>query len=621
MLREINCFVPAAGLGERMRPITDCIPKPLLPILGMPVLGHVLEKLSSLPVRQIGVNLHYKKEAIMDWIEKSPYRDTVLFFPENPVLDTGGALKNAGPFLSGSSIFLVHNSDILSDIDLARLLDHHNASGNMATLAVHDCKRFNTLAVDVLGCLKGVTARGYQADISKERIAAYTGIAVYDMEFLKFLPEGKSSVVDVWIKAAASGCRIGTMDVTGAYWADVGTPAAYASAVFDSLRAAGETVYFHPESDGCSEARLDGHNVAEKGCRIGPGVSLRNCIVLPGGVADRGAYENCIIGPDFVLPIVESGTVAASSDSAVLIGVGGSDRKYFRVKRDSKTAVMMKCAEGDPDFARHIEYTRFFRKFALPVPGLLSVDAEKMSALFEDLGDISLYSWLKCPRTGNQVERVYRKALDVLVTLHGSVSDNVDGCPLLAKRIFDYDHLRWETAYFIERFVVGLRGMSIPDAAMLDDEFNMLALRVDAFPKTVVHRDFQSQNIMITQTETPGIIDYQGARMAPPAYDVVSLLWDPYYRLDDAMRDGLIGYYMDCMNDGGSNVEQFMATLLPCRMQRHMQALGAYGFLSSVKGKRYFLKHVPEALRMLKEETALARDEYPALYALVAGLY
>ncbi|MGD0282098.1 MAG: phosphotransferase [Dissulfurispiraceae bacterium] len=620
MRKEINCFVPAAGLGERMRPITDCIPKPLLPILGMPVLGHVLEKLSRLPVRQIGVNLHYKKEAIMDWIEKSPYKDTVLYFPEDPVLDTGGALKNAGPFLSGSSIFLVHNSDILSDIDLARLLDHHNASGNMVTLAVHDCKRFNTLAVDGRGCLKGVIARGYRTDVSKERVAAYTGIAVYDMEFLKFLPEGKSSVVDAWIKAAASGCTIGTMDVTGAYWADIGTPAAYASAVFDSLRADGETVYFHPESGGCSEARIDGHNVVEKGCSIGPGASLRNCIVLPGGVAVRGAYENCIIGPDFALSFVESATVATLADGATLIGVGGSDRKYFRVERDGETAVMMKCAAGDPDFARHIEYTLFFRKFALPMPGLISVDAEKMSALFEDLGDISLYSWLKCPRTGSQVERVYRKALDVLVTLHGTVTDNVGECPLLANRIFDHDHLRWETAYFMERFVVGLRCMSIPDAAMLDYEFNSLALKVDAFPKAVVHRDFQSQNIMITQTESPGIIDYQGARMAPPAYDVVSLLWDPYYRLDDAMRAGLIGYYMDCMNAGGSDVAKFMETLLPCRLQRHMQALGAYGFLSSVKGKKYFLKHVPEALRMLKEETALAGDEYPALYALVMKL-
>jgi aminoglycoside/choline kinase family phosphotransferase len=215
------------------------------------------------------------------------------------------------------------------------------------------------------------------------------------------------------------------------------------------------------------------------------------------------------------------------------------------------------------------------------------------------------------------------KALDLLVMLHGTVTDNVAGCPLLAGRIFDYEHLRWETAYFIERFVVGLRGMDIPHAAVLDDEFNRLALKADAFPKTVVHRDFQSQNIMVVQPDTPRLIDYQGARMAPPAYDVVSLLWDPYYRLDDSARTSLLEYYSDSMHavrGAHFDIEQFIETLLTCRLQRHMQALGAYGFLSSIKGKKYFLKHVPEALRMLKEETDMARDEYPALHALVRAL-
>ncbi len=626
MHKEVRCFVPAAGLGERMRPISDYLPKPLLPVLGKPVLGHVLEKLSrlgGLAVHHIGINLHHKKEPIREWVENSPYKGSVFFFPEDHILDTGGALKNAESFLSEGGVFLVHNADILSDFDLAKLLEHHHASGNMLTLAVHDCLRFNTVAVDSSGNLIGVAGKSYLSDPAKGHMMAYTGIAVYDRAFLKFLPDGKSSVVDAWINAAAAGCRACTMDVTGSYWADLGTPAAYASAVFDSLRAEGETVYFHPESRGCAGTGIDGYIVAEKGCSIEQGVSLRNCIVLPGGIAVRGAYENCIIGPGFALSFVESAAMAASADNGTLIGVGGSDRKYFRVQRNGRTAVMMKCEAGDPDFTRHMEYTLFFRKFAVPVPELINVDTEKMVALFEDLGDVSLYSWLKCPRPGLQVERLYRKALDVLVLLHGAVTDNVAVCPLLANRLFDYEHLRWETAYFIERFVVGLRRMVIPDAAMLDDEFNRLALKVDAFPKAAVHRDFQSQNIMVALHETTRLIDYQGARMAPPAYDVVSLLWDPYCRLDDAARTRLLDYYLDAMSalrGAHFDTEQFSETLLPCRLQRHMQALGAYGFLSSVKGKKYFLKFVPEALRMLRDEAALAKNDYPVLYALITKL-
>jgi aminoglycoside/choline kinase family phosphotransferase len=119
----------------------------------------------------------------------------------------------------------------------------------------------------------------------------------------------------------------------------------------------------------------------------------------------------------------------------------------------------------------------------------------------------------------------------------------------------------------------------------------------------------------------PRFIDYQGARMAPPAYDVASVLWDPYHRLDDGVRERLLGYYVSEMTTATAfDAPRFMQSLLPCRLQRHMQALGAYGFLSAVKGKQYFLKHVPEALRLLKAEAAAVRPEYPELARLIARL-
>jgi aminoglycoside/choline kinase family phosphotransferase len=135
----------------------------------------------------------------------------------------------------------------------------------------------------------------------------------------------------------------------------------------------------------------------------------------------------------------------------------------------------------------------------------------------------------------------------------------------------------------------------------------------------VIHRDFQCQNIMITRGGIPRVIDFQGARMAPAAYDVASILWDPYHRLDDSIRDRLIDYYLEEMKRRSAGFDEalFRDGLISCRLQRHMQALGAYGFLSVVKGKNYFLKHVPEALRLLKEETAATKNDYPELYKLV----
>ena len=81
----------------------------------------------------------------------------------------------------------------------------------------------------------------------------------------------------------------------------------------------------------------------------------------------------------------------------------------------------------------------------------------------------------------------------------------------------------------------------------------MLAESVDSFPKAVVHRDFQSQNIMITRNGTPRLIDYQGARMGPPAYDLASILWDPYYRLEEDMRERLVCCYIEKMRAGLSS--------------------------------------------------------------------
>ncbi len=249
---------------------------------------------------------------------------------------------------------------------------------------------------------------------------------------------------------------------------------------------------------------------------------------------------------------------------------------------------------------------------------------------------------------------MFKRVLDILVIIHIHATEHVSECPLLQQRLFDYDHLRWETQYFLDRFVKGIMNMDGLDIPALDSEFRMLALKVDAFPKTIVHRDFQSQNIMITKKGIPRVIDYQGSRIGPPSYDVVSILWDPYFRLDDDLRERLLEYYIHKVippspplqkeenntdiplfsalrripASGGSPgrrrgegkegegeifMNDFRATLLPCRLQRHMQALGAYGYLSRVKGKKHFLKYVPEALRLLKEACALSKDEYPEL--------
>jgi NDP-sugar pyrophosphorylase family protein/aminoglycoside/choline kinase family phosphotransferase len=643
----VNLFLPAAGLGVRLRPITKHLPKPLLPILGKPIIGLILGKLISICDGKIGVNLHYHQDMVRRWFQDSPYEQRVTFFPENPILGTGGALKNAEAFLSGGP-FLVHNADILLDIPFSKLIEAHLSSGNIATLVTHRHPLLSNVVIDENDCVVDVENPGAsQPDRTRlARKVAFTGIALYSPEILQFLPAGESHATTAWLAAARAGRAVKTMDVTGSYWNDVGNPATYAAAVMDTLRTIGET--FH-QSPGATVGNIDasGYVVIERGGSVQDGSRLRNCIVMPGANVS-GSNENCIIGPDYRVQLTDaqmqpsahaalakdvglSGPLFASFDlqatgekgsigAAVLIGFGGSDRRYYRVRKGAMTAVLMECGKDDPDYDRHVSYTTFFAARGVPVPRLLGTDARTKRAVFEDLGDLSLYTFLRYAGP-DRVEEVYRAVIDILVRVHGPATDHVHECTLLASRVFDYSHLRWETTYFLEQFVSNLRHAAVRDRDALDDDFDRLARNVNSFLPTVIHRDFQSQNIML-HDNVPRVIDYQGARMAPPAYDVASFIWDPYARLDDGMRERLLGYYLQAMKTASKDFEErtFLETLIPCRLQRHMQALGAYAFLSQVKGKRYFLRHVPAALRLLSEEAELVRADYPALHELVRSL-
>ncbi len=655
---QITIFLPAAGLGERMKPITNHLPKPLLPILGKPLIEIILERLTSVCDGAIGINLHWKPELIRSWAGSSPWTSRITFFPEDPILGTGGALKNAELLLSKCP-FIVHNSDILLDIDFSRLIETHFRNNNTATLVTHRIPRLSNVVIDDNGLVLDVENPG-DSRPDPGRVAnktAYTGIALYSPEILQFLPPGVSHATVAWLAAAKAGRRVQALDVTGAYWNDVGTPAAYAGSVLDALRETGEMVHRSPAAQ-CGKIGIDGYVVLEQGSTVDDKARIRNCIVMPGARVS-GRQKNRIIGPDYAVDLRETdmqptlhareqktisladplfaryfGVAAEAPRSAirnsqsgiradaVLIGLGGSDRRYFRVRNDGKSAVLMECRPDDPDYERHIVYTRFFSGHSIPVPGLIASDDAGKHALFEDLGDTSLYSYMKFPHDADHIEDIYRSVLDVLVTLHSRITSHVHECLLLKSRIFDYEHLRWETGYFLERFVIGMKGNVVSNRTAIEEEFHLLARKVDAYPKGVIHRDFQSQNIMITAGGMPRVIDFQGARMAPAAYDVASILWDPYFRLDDRMREKLLAYYVSEREKQPYEFQAgvFRESLVPCRLQRHMQALGAYGFLSAVKGKKYFEKHIPEALRMLREETDAVKSDYPGIYDLVKGL-
>ena len=618
-MSQQRAFILAAGLGTRLKPLTDFIPKPLLPVLGRPLLELVLERVAATVDGPIGINLHWKAAEVEAWIRRTPYAERVTLFHEDPILGTGGALKNAEAFLKDGP-FLVHNADVLSDIDLGGLLTRHAESGAPATLAVHDHPDFNTVRISGGGAYAGL---GDSAP-GGGRLLAFTGIAVYSPEFLDLLPGGPSSVTHAWEKARTQGRRVAVADVIGRTWMDLGTPVSYARAAFTGLDAQGERIFIHPgaRTDGLHS---EGHVIVEAGAAVLPGVELQDCLVLPGARVAASARSE-ILGDGFAIPLppmarpqpLRNALLGKGTAEGILVGTGGSDRSYFRVGTKEGTRILMVCPEGDPLYASHMEVQAFLVSHGFPAPVLFDRHEATRSAVFEDLGDDRLYDWLKFNHDPANVEAVYRKILSAAALLHRDITKHTKEMPLLEERQFDIGHLRWETDYFLERFVLGVLNRDCSKDAALKKELDRLAERVAGYPRVILHRDLQSQNIMILRDGNPRFVDYQGIRMGPPGYDIASLLWDPYAPLSDEMRTRLLRFYVA---ESGFDPEEFLVTLIPCRLQRHMQALGAYGFLAKVKGKTHFFKYIPEALWMLREETEMAKAEFPELHRLVKDLW
>jgi len=158
---------------------------------------------------------------------------------------------------------------------------------------------------------------------------------------------------------------------------------------------------------------------------------------------------------------------------------------------------------------------------------------------------------------------------------------------------------RWERDYFTNHFVHGLCGIRCPAALAqtLDSELSSLAGRLLKGKRCLIHRDLQSQNVMIRDQE-PFLIDFQGMRLGNPLYDLGSLLCDPYVNFSESQRGELLSSYRGLAGLEAAR-EDFDRAFWEASAQRLMQALGAYGYLGRVRGLKSYLQHVPAGLSNL----------------------
>ena len=226
----------AAGLGTRLKPLTDHMPKALVPVAGRPMLEHVILKLKAAGFNELVINIHHFGEQILDFLRANQNFGLTIHISDERdcLLDTGGGIRKAEPFFRGNEPFLVHNVDILSDTDLKALYEYHRQSGNDATLLASRRKTIRYLLFDdekrLCGWINKDTLQtkpeGFAYNPEHHCEYAFSGIHVISPSLFHYMDErwtGKFSIMDFYLQTCHEA-RIGGRLTDTLRLIDIGKP-------------------------------------------------------------------------------------------------------------------------------------------------------------------------------------------------------------------------------------------------------------------------------------------------------------------------------------------------------------------------------------------------------------
>ncbi len=314
----------------------------------------------------------------------------------------------------------------------------------------------------------------------------------------------------------------------------------------------------------------------------------------------------------------------ATLDGAQPLAGDGSDRRFFRLL-GSPTVVLLfhpqppggEVNENDS----YYQLGRHLRAQGVPVPEIYTYCRDEFWMLLEDLGDISLESAIKRQPQEGLVRHWYRQALGVLVAmqLQGAAGFDPSWCfdTPMVHRPFLWER---ECGYFVGAFLQGYLKLKISLEDLAPDFERVLTGALPPGPNYFLHRDFQSRNLFIKNGRLR-VIDFQGGRLGPLGYDLAALLIDPYVNLSPAWQAELLDHYLDLLQDHLEvDREAFREQYYHLALCRNLQILGAFGYLTRVKGKSQFARYIPPALSSLRRRLQERSGEFPRLSKVVADL-
>lgn len=295
-----QAFVLGAGLGTRLRPLTDELPKPLVPIFQKPLITFALDHLAAAGVRRFVINTHHLPERFETLFGGGSYRVRPVALTHEPILlETGGGIRNAEPLL-GDGPFVVYSGDVLTDLALGPLLEEHTRRGNDVTLALRE----TGLAAQVAFRDGRVLDIGHR--FGHPGTLDYANISVWNPgAFARFSVGEKISFIPVLAQWIADGGRIGGVISNDGAWFNLGSPTQYLAAHRAIIERNWRPAYLQPNdwpvriaSDAQIDptATIDRCSVIGAGCSVDAGAAIAESVLWPGAqIASRTSLKRCIV--------------------------------------------------------------------------------------------------------------------------------------------------------------------------------------------------------------------------------------------------------------------------------------------------------------------------------------
>jgi aminoglycoside/choline kinase family phosphotransferase/dTDP-glucose pyrophosphorylase len=555
----MKALILAAGLGTRLRPYTDHTPKPLFSIQGRPLLDIMIFKLIVAGCKAVIINTHHRHAQIEAFIAQQTYPIPIQTRYEPDILGTGGAIKNVADFWNHRP-FMVINADIVTTIDFKQVYDFHRQHSHPATLVLADDPEFNSVACDADGFVTDFHHLSDAAVRPSDAALTFTGIQVLDPEILDFISvEAPSSSIEAYARMMAKGKKIKAYISENSYWKDIGNAERYKLAVFETMA---------PE-------------------------------------VFRQVFPNIQVGPIYREHLKGD----------------GSDRQWYRLNMDRKSMILVdhgiKKTDRVDQADAFVNIGRHLFDRDLPVPQIYDGDTFAGYAFLEDLGNLDLQTTVQQTDNYEKIIGMYRSVIQLLIKFSALGAERFDAAWTYQTSSYSKTLiLEKECRYFVDAFLNAYLGLEI----IYEDfkkEFDFIADKAleHALPG-LMHRDFQSRNIMI-KNDGFYFIDFQASRMGPIQYDLAALLIDPYVQLPQDIQTRLLGYCVEKLQaDMNLNADNFRRCYRYCRLTRNLQILGAFGYLSRVKKKAHFEKYIPAAIRTLSRN--LKKHEHKTLPKLTA---